>query len=65
MNSEEFKDLGTLHYEKRLQEYVPQNEVTMTDLAKKRLYGNDVASEIIKGGIGPAGANPSKKWKLK
>jgi len=37
----------------------------MTDLAKKRLYGNDVASEIFKGAVGAAGGNPGKKWKLK
>jgi len=58
MNSEEFKDLGTLHYEKRNADYYPTNSQTGPS------GGNNTnASEFF---LQPtAGVPPAKKWKQK
>ncbi len=37
MNSEEFKDLGNLHYERRKLEYVPQEDVSLHEMVKKKM----------------------------
>ena len=60
MNSEEFKDLGTLHYERRNIGY-PGEDVSLTEMARKRMAGTD--SEFFK--HLSAGGPPQKKWKLK
>jgi hypothetical protein len=54
MNSEEFKDLGTLHYERRNADYFANEEA-------RRMSGT--GAEFY---IQPfAGSNPQKKWKQK
>lgn len=40
MNSEEFKDLGNIHYERRQVDYPPE-EVSLQELAKKRMMATD------------------------
>ena len=40
MNSEEFKDLGNLHYERRQVDYPPE-EVSLQELAKRRMMSSD------------------------
>jgi hypothetical protein len=40
MNSEEFKDLGNLHYERRQVDYPPE-EVSLQELARKRMMSTD------------------------
>ena len=65
MNSEEFKDLGNLHYERRKLEYVPQEDVSLHEMVKKKMQMSGTDSEFLKSLGISAGANPNKKWKMK
>lgn len=58
MNSEEFKDLGNLHYERRQVDYPPE-EVSLQELARKRMMATD--SDFYK--QLSAGAAPTRTWK--
>jgi hypothetical protein len=65
MNSEEFKDLGNLHYERRKLEYVPQEDVSLHEMVKKKMQMSGTDAEFLKSLGISAGANPNKKWKMK
>ncbi len=60
MNSEEFKDLGNLHYERRQVDYPPE-EVSLQEQARRRMMSTD--AEFFKN-ISAGGA-PQRKWKMK
>jgi hypothetical protein len=59
MNSEEFKDLGTLHYERRNLDYYP------TQAATNNVQGGGLSSTDFFHIQPTAGMPPLKKWKQK
>ncbi len=57
MNSEEFKDLGTLHYERRNYEYPANGEdLTLQEQARRRMIGGGTETEFFKNAGISAGA---------
>lgn len=57
MNSEEFKDLGTLHYERRNLDYYPPAEEGTFSQGRRNATGSDFFAQTY------AGVAPVKKWK--